>query len=291
MDRVRVIVVGDSGVGKSSLIHLLAHDKVISNPSWTIGAAVDLRIHEYKQGTPAERSFFIELWDVGGNKSHANTRGVFYASGIHGVILCHDLSNKKSALNLNEWVREILAATETASSSSSSASRLLHGASSASSASTSSPYSSTSIPFLIVGTKLGTFMSTSATSDSSLLPRRRVRGCDDLQEELDAEEIFVDADDVAAFRLGSGNAVKLSRFFDRAVERRLRTEGGASVRPISSATGISSGDQASSSYGVSSSYGGSSSYGSRTASLGSSPNFSERRRAFNYPSNKNYYAD
>ena len=231
---------------------------------------------------------------MGGNKSHANTRGVFYASGIHGVILCHDLSNKKSALNLNEWVREILAATE-ASSSSSAASRLLHGSSSASSASqtyTSSSFPSSaaaaaagiSIPFLIVGTKLGTFMSTSATSDSSLLPRRRVRGCDDLQEELDAEEIFVDADDVAAFRLGSGNAVKLSRFFDRAVERRLRTEGGASVRPISSTAGLA-GDHATSSYG------GSSSYGSRTASLGSSPNFSERRRAFNYPSNKNYYAD
>merc|ERR1712168_342804 len=97
------------------------------------------------------------------------------------------------------------------------------------------------IPFLIVGTKLASFMSTS----SDTLPRRRVRGCDHLQEELDAEEIFVDADDAAAFRLGSGNAVKLSRFFDRAVERRLRTNGGAPIRSstsLSSAAGAGSGD-------------------------------------------------
>jgi len=279
MDRVRVVVVGDSGVGKSSLIHLLAHDRVISNPSWTIGAAVDLRIHEYKQGTPAERSFFIELWDVGGNKSHANTRGVFYSTGVHGVILCHDLSNKKSALNLNEWVREIVAATE----SPSSGSRLLHSSSTnhkQTTASTSSNPESTKaslIPFLIVGTKLGAFVSTTA---DSVLPRRRVRGCDDLQEELDAEEIFVDADDVAAFRLGSGNAVKLSRFFDRAVERRLRMNG-TSIRSISSST-ISSGMTGDAIPA----------YGNRNSAVGSSsPNLSERRRVFNYPTNKNYHAD
>ena len=273
MDRVRVVVVGDSGVGKSSLIHLLAHDKAISNPSWTIGAAVDLRIHEYKQGTPAERSFFIELWDVGGNKSHANTRGVFYSSGIHGVILCHDLSNKKSALNLNEWVDEITAAAEATTTP-----RLLHSTSNSSPDQRRKSDKSRQIPFLIVGTKLGAFMSTS----SDALPRRRVRGCDDLQEELGAEEIFVDADDASAFRLGSGNAVKLSRFFDRAVERRLRMDG-ASIRStstgMSAASSMTSGDM-------------SSAYGQRNNAPGSSsPNLSERRRVFNFATNKNFHAD
>jgi len=274
MDRVRVVVVGDSGVGKSSLIHLLAHDKAISNPSWTIGAAVDLRIHEYKQGTPAERSFFIELWDVGGNKSHANTRGVFYSTGIHGVILCHDLSNKKSALNLHEWVREITVAAEALTTP-----RLLHAAA-ASSASSPDQRRRTDeakqIPFLIVGTKLGAFMSTS----SDALPRRRVRGCDDLQDELGAEEIFVDADDASAFRLGSGNAVKLSRFFDRAVERRLRTNGAPlrSSTTLSSTSGASSGDVALA-------------YGQRSTSGSGSPNLSERRRAFHFTSTKNFHAD
>lgn len=271
MDRVRVVVVGDSGVGKSSLIHLLAHDRVISNPSWTIGATVDLRIHEYKQGTPAERSFFIELWDVGGNKSHANTRGVFYSTGIHGVILCHDLSNKKSALNLNEWVKEIVAAAESISSGSRISTTNF-------TSSTLEPAKTSHIPFLIVGTKLGAFMSTTA---DCVLPLRRVRGCDDLQEELDAEEIFVDADDVAAFSLGSGNAVKLSKFFDRAVERRLRMDGASISRSISS-TSISSGMTGDSA----------SVYGNRNSSVGSSsPNLSERRRVFNYPANKNYHVD
>lgn len=280
-----MVVVGDSGVGKSSLIHLLAHDKAISNPSWTIGAAVDLRIHEYKQGTPAERSFFIELWDVGGNKSHANTRGVFYSSGIHGVILCHDLSNKKSALNLNEWVEEITAATEA-----STAPRLLHapsssmgGGSGGASVINNDRKCRPTIPFLIVGTKLASFMSTS----SDTLPRRRVRGCDHLQEELDAEEIFVDADDAAAFRLGSGNAVKLSRFFDRAVERRLKMEGAPTFRPLSGGGG--SGSAASSS-----SVDTASVYGQRqnVASGSSSPGLSERRRVLNFAgNNKNYHND
>ena len=118
----------------------------------------------------------------------------------------------------------------------------------------------------------------SATTDS-VLPRRRVRGCDDLQEELDAEEIFVDADDAAAFRLGSGNAVKLSRFFDRAVERRLRMDG-ASIRSIST-NALSSGIPVDAT-----------SYGNRSNAVGSSsPNMSERRRVFHYPASKNYHAD
>ena len=38
-DRVRVVVVGDSGVGKTSLTSLVALGQSLSSPSWTVGCS------------------------------------------------------------------------------------------------------------------------------------------------------------------------------------------------------------------------------------------------------------
>lgn len=67
-----------TGVGKTSLTHLICHQQPISNPSWTIGCSVEVKLHEYKEGTPNQRRYFIELWDIGGSQNHKNTRSVFY---------------------------------------------------------------------------------------------------------------------------------------------------------------------------------------------------------------------
>ena len=66
-----------------------------------------LQLHEYKAGTPAEKTFFVELWGVGGWSAHQNSRSIFY-NPVHGVILVHDLTNRKSEMNLRKWVAEIL---------------------------------------------------------------------------------------------------------------------------------------------------------------------------------------
>ena len=36
-DSLRLLVLGDSGVGKSSLVHILCNGTVLTNPTWTIG--------------------------------------------------------------------------------------------------------------------------------------------------------------------------------------------------------------------------------------------------------------
>ena len=45
--------------------------------------------------------------DVGGFHSHRNSRHVFYTN-TQGIILVHDLSNKKSQQNLDKWLREFM---------------------------------------------------------------------------------------------------------------------------------------------------------------------------------------
>lgn len=91
IDKVRIVVVGDSGVGKSSFVHALCHGEPISSPSWTVGGSVDVKLHEYREGTPSQRTFFVELWDIGGSSGHKNTRSVFYtpAHGMKPFLITH----------------------------------------------------------------------------------------------------------------------------------------------------------------------------------------------------------
>ena len=59
LDRVRILVLGDSGVGKTSLVHLLTSGVPAKQYPYTTGAALEVKLHEYRQGTPQEKTFWI----------------------------------------------------------------------------------------------------------------------------------------------------------------------------------------------------------------------------------------
>jgi hypothetical protein len=49
----------------------------------------------------------VEFIDVGGSSKYKSTRNMFYHQ-INGIILVHDVSNRKSYYNLWNWVSEII---------------------------------------------------------------------------------------------------------------------------------------------------------------------------------------
>ncbi|GKV47498.1 hypothetical protein SLE2022_298530 [Rubroshorea leprosula] len=114
--QVRVLVVGDSGVGKTSLVHLIVKGSSIARPPQTIGCTVGVKHTTY--GSPggssssingdAERDFFVELWDVSGHDRYKDCRSLFY-SQINGVIFVHDLSQRRTKSTLQRWASEIAA--------------------------------------------------------------------------------------------------------------------------------------------------------------------------------------
>lgn len=93
----KILVLGDSGVGKSSLIHLICHSNVLSSVQWTIGCSIDVKIHD---------NHFLEFWDIGGSRGHKIARSFLYQD-YHGIILVFDATNKKSLSNLDEWLAEV----------------------------------------------------------------------------------------------------------------------------------------------------------------------------------------
>uniref|UniRef100_A0A3P8STL3 Rab-like protein 3 n=1 Tax=Amphiprion percula TaxID=161767 RepID=A0A3P8STL3_AMPPE len=190
----------DLGVGKSSLVHLLCQNQVLGNPSWTVGCSVDVRVQDYKEGTPEEKTFYIELWDVGGSVGSASsvksTRAVFYNS-VNGIILVHDLTNKKSSQNLYRWSLEALnkdsSPTGVIVSNGSDYDR--------------EQFAENPVPLLLIGTK---FDQIPENKRNEVLNRTAF-----LSEDFNAEEINLDCTNPRYLAAGTSNAVKLSRFFDK----------------------------------------------------------------------------
>ncbi|XP_038870062.1 rab-like protein 3 isoform X2 [Salvelinus fontinalis] len=205
LDRVKVLVLGDSGVGKSSLVHLLCQNQVLGNPSWTVGCSVD--VHDYKEGTPEEKTYYIELWDVGGSVGSAsslkNTRAVFYNS-VNGIVLVHDLTNKKSSQNLYRWSLEALNKDSSPT-----------GVIVSNGDYDREQFADSSVPLLLIGTK---FDQIPENKRNDVLTRTAF-----LSEDFNAEEINLDCTNQRYFAAGTSNAVKLSRFFDKVVEKRYFT--------------------------------------------------------------------
>ncbi|KAH9608208.1 hypothetical protein KSS87_022717 [Heliosperma pusillum] len=89
--QVRVLIVGDSGVGKTSLVHLIVNGSAVARPNPTIGCMVSVKHLTYKSSASSsyslksdmERDFFVELWDISGHERYKASRPLFY-SQING---------------------------------------------------------------------------------------------------------------------------------------------------------------------------------------------------------------
>ncbi|KAG0461488.1 hypothetical protein HPP92_021785 [Vanilla planifolia] len=111
--QVRVLVVGDSGVGKTSLVHLILKGSSITRPHPTVGCTVGVKHISYGGACNSsnslggsERYFFVELWDISGHDRYKDCRLLLY-NQIHGVIFVHDLSQRRTKAGLQKWAAEI----------------------------------------------------------------------------------------------------------------------------------------------------------------------------------------
>lgn len=98
---VKVLVVGDSGVGKSALV-AFACCSGVNNIEPTI--AVDYQLKEYK-------NFVFNFWDVSGNVYYKQIVKKFYDK-VDVVLCVFDVTNRKSFESLEKWIEEVKEGTE-----------------------------------------------------------------------------------------------------------------------------------------------------------------------------------
>jgi Rab-like protein 3 len=112
--KVRVLVIGDSGVGKTTWTRALcggAGAMPASTPGRTSGCRVEVMYADAATDDGAgggDDAYFVELWDVGGHRQYARERGIFYDQ-MNGVIIVHDATSRTSGARCERWAREVAA--------------------------------------------------------------------------------------------------------------------------------------------------------------------------------------
>eukprot|EP01017_Pseudomicrothorax_dubius_P001811 TRINITY_DN0_c662_g1_i1.p1 TRINITY_DN0_c662_g1~~TRINITY_DN0_c662_g1_i1.p1 ORF type:complete len:236 (+),score=66.12 TRINITY_DN0_c662_g1_i1:60-767(+) len=95
---LKVIVVGDSGVGKTSLLNQYCYGRFDNNTKPTVGCDFSLKAFNDYNG----RSIRMQLWDVAGQeKFHSLSR--LYVRGAYGCIIVCDVTNEDSMRSALKW--------------------------------------------------------------------------------------------------------------------------------------------------------------------------------------------
>lgn len=105
---VKVAVIGDSGVGKSSIVRRLCQPGT-SLPV-TYQPTIGCEVHVLPAQHPAYGLYFVELWDMGGNPRFASARCSFYED-CEAYVFVWDSSLEASYHSVEQWISEISAAT------------------------------------------------------------------------------------------------------------------------------------------------------------------------------------
>ena len=96
----KVLLIGDSGVGKSSLLMRFSDDVFTGNFLPTIG--VDFKIRTIQ----AEGSVVkLQMWDTAGQEKFKTIVSAYY-KGAHGIILVYDITDRRSFMDLQSWLDE-----------------------------------------------------------------------------------------------------------------------------------------------------------------------------------------
>ena len=99
---IKVVLLGDQAVGKSSLVQRFCADKFEDKYKITIGGAYLQQEAKLKNGDILK----LHIWDTGGQEKFRSMASLYYKDAL-AAILVYDVSNPESLESLNYWIKEL----------------------------------------------------------------------------------------------------------------------------------------------------------------------------------------
>lgn len=97
----KLLLIGDSGVGKSCLLLRFADDTYTESYISTIGVDFKIRTIELEGKTVK-----LQIWDTAGQERFRTITSSYYR-GAHGIIVVYDVTDEATFNNVKQWLQEI----------------------------------------------------------------------------------------------------------------------------------------------------------------------------------------
>lgn len=102
----KVLLVGDSSVGKSAIMMRFTDDNFFDGHVSTIGA--DFKT---KKVTVSGKKIALQLWDTAGQERFRTMTNAYYR-GAHGLFIVYDITNRESFEHVKSWLEEVRRCTD-----------------------------------------------------------------------------------------------------------------------------------------------------------------------------------
>ena len=97
----KIVIIGDSGVGKSNILSRYVRDEFSIDTKATVGVEFGSKIL-----TLNNQQIKIQIWDTAGQEKYKSVSSIYY-KGAKGALLVYDISRKETFNNINRWINEI----------------------------------------------------------------------------------------------------------------------------------------------------------------------------------------
>lgn len=97
----KLLLIGDSGVGKTCVLFRFSEDAYNSTFISTIG--IDFKIRTIDLDG---KKIKLQIWDTAGQERFRTITTAYYR-GAMGIMLVYDITNEKSFENIRNWIRNI----------------------------------------------------------------------------------------------------------------------------------------------------------------------------------------
>ena len=95
---LKILILGDGGVGKTTLLHRFVKGEFIDTSTMTIGVQVHTKELEIDS-----QDCQLMLWDVTGQERFRFMIEEYF-KGAHGALILFDITNMKSFVNIEKWM-------------------------------------------------------------------------------------------------------------------------------------------------------------------------------------------
>mmetsp|Transcript_13306 Transcript_13306/g.24996 ORF Transcript_13306/g.24996 Transcript_13306/m.24996 type:complete len:188 (-) Transcript_13306:2459-3022(-) len=99
---IKLVLLGDSGVGKTSLVNCLLHKEIEAEHEVTIGGAFFQLPLALKNGSKA----ILNIWDTGGQERFRSMLKMYYRKAQLAFII-YDVSSPNSVESCDYWLNEL----------------------------------------------------------------------------------------------------------------------------------------------------------------------------------------